>query len=176
MYYEGQSNENRTLATKWQCNLFYSKVISRSINTFIPLGDEMINSSLVERGSRWWIHNLPHSCTSSSKWNCCPLVSFFRSLKMWSHKGKDLACTEDVEVFPSHISEAYHSPDWQYGDSCYHTIGWFCPTTFQGVLTLWHIAVSATCMHSTLHWLWFHALESRQAEGPCSQRKKSSWF
>ena len=47
--YEGQSNENRTPATKWQWNLFDSKVIVRSVNTFIPLGDETINSSLVQR-------------------------------------------------------------------------------------------------------------------------------
>ena len=47
--YEGQSNENRTPAPKWQWNLFHSKVIARSVNTFIPLGDETINSSLVER-------------------------------------------------------------------------------------------------------------------------------
>ena len=46
--YKGQSNENRTPATKWQWNLFYSKVIARSVNTLIPLGDETINSSLVE--------------------------------------------------------------------------------------------------------------------------------
>ena len=46
-----QSNENRTPATKWQWNLFYSKVIARSVNTFIQLEDEMINSSLTERGS-----------------------------------------------------------------------------------------------------------------------------
>ena len=43
----GQSNENRTPATKWQWNLFYSKVIARSVNTFILLGDE-INSSHVQ--------------------------------------------------------------------------------------------------------------------------------
>ena len=49
-YDEGQSNENRTPATKWQWNLIYSKVIARSVNTFIPLGDKIINSSLVERG------------------------------------------------------------------------------------------------------------------------------
>ena len=48
--YDGQSNENRTSATKWQWNLFYSKVIVRSVNTCIPLGDEMVNSSFVERG------------------------------------------------------------------------------------------------------------------------------
>ena len=29
---------------------FYSKVIARSVNTFIPLGDKTINSTLVERG------------------------------------------------------------------------------------------------------------------------------
>ena len=45
-----QSHENRTPATKWQWNLFYSKVIVTSVNTFIPLGDETINSSLVETG------------------------------------------------------------------------------------------------------------------------------
>ena len=40
---------HRTPATKWQWNLFYSKVIATSVNTFIPLGDETINSSIVER-------------------------------------------------------------------------------------------------------------------------------
>ena len=50
LYYDGQSNENRTPAATWQWNLLYSKVIARSVNTFIPLGDETINSSLVERG------------------------------------------------------------------------------------------------------------------------------
>ena len=48
--YEGQSSENRKSATNWQWNLFYSKVIARSVNTFIPLGNETINSSPVERG------------------------------------------------------------------------------------------------------------------------------
>ena len=48
--YEGQSNKNRTPATKWQWHLFYSKVIAKSVNPFIPLGDETINSSLVQRG------------------------------------------------------------------------------------------------------------------------------
>ena len=57
--YEGQTNENRTPAKKWQWNLFYSKVIGRSVNTFIPLGDESINSSLVERG-RSLIDPQPH--------------------------------------------------------------------------------------------------------------------
>jgi len=32
-------------------NLLYSKVIAGSVNTFIPVGDEMINFSLVERHS-----------------------------------------------------------------------------------------------------------------------------
>ena len=47
--YKGLSNENRTPATTWKWNLFYSKVIARSVNTFIQLGDETINSRLVER-------------------------------------------------------------------------------------------------------------------------------
>ena len=49
--YMEQSNENRTPATEWQWNLFYSKVIPRSIKTFITLGDEIINSSPVESSS-----------------------------------------------------------------------------------------------------------------------------
>ena len=39
--------------------MFYSNVIARSVNTFIPLGDEMINSSLVETG-RSLIDPHPH--------------------------------------------------------------------------------------------------------------------
>ena len=46
----GAGKENRIPTTKWQWNLFYSKVIARNISTFIPLGDETFNSSLVERG------------------------------------------------------------------------------------------------------------------------------
>ena len=30
---------NRTPTTRWQWNLYYSKVIARSVNTFIPLGN-----------------------------------------------------------------------------------------------------------------------------------------
>ena len=44
-----QSNENQTPTTKWQWKLFYSQVIARSVNTFIPLGAETINSNLVKR-------------------------------------------------------------------------------------------------------------------------------
>ena len=70
--------------------------------------------------------------------------------KCGSHKGKDLGCTEDVEVFPGQISETYPSPDWQYGDRCFHAKGCFSPTAFQGVLTLWRIAApSATKKRTT---------------------------
>ena len=48
--HKGHSNENRRPATKCQWNLFYSKVIASGVNTFISLGDETINSNLVERG------------------------------------------------------------------------------------------------------------------------------
>ena len=50
LLYKGQSKEHRIPAIKWQWNLFYSKVFARSVNTFIPLGDETIDSNLVERG------------------------------------------------------------------------------------------------------------------------------
>ena len=104
----------------WQWNLFYSKVIARSVNTFIPLRDETINSSLVERG-RSLMDPQPH-----------PLLHFLVRMKPTSTnvfiqvaknvevtRGKDLGRTEDVVVFPSQISEAYPSSDWQYGDGSY---------------------------------------------------------
>ena len=145
-WHEGQSNENQTPAKKWQWNLFYSKVIATSVNTFIPLGDETINSSLVER-DRSLMDSQPHSLLYFlSKWNKHPWMFFFMLPKKW----KDLGCTEDVEVFPSQISEAYPSPDWQYGDGHYHAKGWFCLTAFQGILTLWHVpAPSVTKKRTT---------------------------
>ena len=72
---------------------------------------------------------------------------------------------ENVEVFPSQISKAYPSPNWQCSDMHYRVTGWFFPTAFQGILTLWHIAVSATCLHSTSHWLWLDARKST-SRGP----------
>ena len=88
---------------------------------FIPLGDETINSSLVEKG-RSLMDPQPH-----------PLLHFLVRMKptsnechssglqkCGSHKGKDLSCTEDVEAFPSQIFEAYLSPDFQYEDRRYH--------------------------------------------------------
>ena len=91
--------------------------------TFIPLGDEKINSSL-EEISRLVIDSQPHplalphlnetdihECLSSGRQKC------------GSHKGKYLGCTEDTEVFLSLIPEAYPSPDWQYADRHYHAKG-----------------------------------------------------
>ena len=42
---------------------------------------------------------------------------------MVATRGKIWAVREDVEVFPSQESEAYLSPDWQYGDGRYHAKG-----------------------------------------------------
>ena len=84
----------------------------------------MINSSLVEKGRSLMDPQpspdlaLPrpnetdiHECPSSSHQKC------------GSHKRKDLGCTEDAEVFPNQISEAYPSPDWQYEDGRHHAKG-----------------------------------------------------
>ena len=148
--YKGQSSENRTPATKWQWNLFHSKIIARSVNTFIPLRGETINFSLVER-HKSLMDPQPH-----------PLLHFLLRMKptsrnvflqvakkYGSHKEKDLGCKEDVEVFPSQISEAYPTTDWQYWDWCYHAKGWFRPTAFHGVLTLWRAA--ALCHQEMIH-------------------------
>ena len=68
-----------------------------------------------------------------------PRMSIIRSSKMLNSQ------RDDVEVFLSQISEVYPSPDWQYGDGGYHAKGRFRSTAFQGVLTLWPVAVpSAT--------------------------------
>ena len=86
--YEWQSNENRTPATKWQWNLFYSKVIARSVNTFVPLGDETINSSLVERGrslmdpqSHPLLHFLVQNKPTSTN-------DFLQVAKMWNSQAE----------------------------------------------------------------------------------------
>ena len=82
------SHENRTPATKWQCNLFYSKVIARNVNTFIPLGDETNNFSLVERGTSL-MDPQPHPRLHFlAEWNQCLRMSFFRSPKMWKSQGE----------------------------------------------------------------------------------------
>ena len=137
--YDGQSNENRTPARKWQWNLFYSKVISRCVNTFIPLGDETINSSFVRR---WLIHYLTHTCTSSSEWNRRPRMSFFRSPKMWKSQG-------ERSWLHGKCSSVFLPNFWslsltrlEYGDARCHEKRWFRPTAFQGALTLWRVAAS----------------------------------
>ena len=90
--YERQSNENRTPTTKWQWNLFYSKVIARSVNTFIPLGDETFNSSLVER-VRSLMDPQPHPFLHFllRKKQTSTYVFLEVAKKCASHKGKDRA-------------------------------------------------------------------------------------
>ena len=53
---------NRKYEGIW--NLLHSKVIARSVNTFIPLREETMNSSLVERGRSLMDQNLTYSCRS----------------------------------------------------------------------------------------------------------------
>ena len=102
LLYKGQSNKNRTLATMRKWNLFYSKVIATSVNTFIPLGDETINSSLVERG-RSLMDPQPH-----------PLLHFLVRIKPTSTnvilqvvknveitRGKILAVRRMLKCFPA---------------------------------------------------------------------------
>ena len=74
----------------------------RSVNTFIPLGDETINSSLVERGRSLMdpqAHPLLHFLVRMKPTSTSVFLQVAK--KCGSHKGKDLGCTEDVEVFPS---------------------------------------------------------------------------
>ena len=127
--------------------MFYSKVIATSVNTFIPLGDETINSSLVERG-RSLMYPQPH-----------PLLHFLVRMKQTSPNVL-IQVAKNVEVTRGKIwvyggywnisqpdlwSLGYPSPGWQYGDRHYRAKGWFCLTAFQGILTLWNVsAPSAT--------------------------------
>ena len=129
--YKRQSNENRTPATKWQWNLFYSKVTATSVNTFIPLGDATISSSFVERG-RLLMDPQPH-----------PLLLFLVQMKPMSTnvslqvaknvevtRGKIWAVRRMLKCFPANLTRL---AVWGWA---YHAKGWFCPTAFQGVLTL----------------------------------------
>ena len=120
--------------------MFYSKVIGRSVNTFIPLGEETINSSVVER------------CRSLMDPQSHPLLHYLVRMKPTS-TNIFLEVAKNVKVTRGKIwavrrmlkysqpnPEAYHSPDWQYGDGRYRAKGWFRPTALQGVLTLWRVA------------------------------------
>ena len=67
--------------------------------------------------------HLTHSCLPRlNETNVHERLSSGRQ-KCGSHKGKNLGCTEDVQVFPSQISEAYPSPAWQHGDGHFHAKG-----------------------------------------------------
>ena len=52
-----------------------------------------------------------------------PTNIFLQVAKDVKVNGKVLGCTEDVEKFPSQISEHYPLPDWQYGDGRYNAKG-----------------------------------------------------
>ena len=106
-----------------------------------------LNSSLVERG-RSLMNSQPH-----------PFLHFLVRMKPTS-TNVFIQVAKIVEItrgnifaarrmFPSQISEAYPSPDWQYGDKHYHAKGWFRPIAFQGVLTLWHVTAPSATMKQT---------------------------
>ena len=100
--YEGQSNENWTPATKWQRNLFYSKLISRSVNTFIPPGDETINSSLVERGRSLMDpqpHSLLHFLIRTKKTSTNVLLQVAKNVEVT--KAKNWAVRRMLKCFPA---------------------------------------------------------------------------
>jgi hypothetical protein len=44
--YEGQSNENGSAAKTYYRTFLISKVISKTVNTFIPFGEKTVNPSL----------------------------------------------------------------------------------------------------------------------------------
>ena len=129
-YVWGQSNENRTPVTKWQWKLFYSKAIARSINKFIPAGDETIYPSLLERGKSL-MDPLPH-----------PLLHFLVRMKPTSMnvflqvaknvevtKGKIWAVRRMLKCFPA---KSLKRIPHQIGDGRYHAKCWSRPTAFHG--------------------------------------------
>ena len=77
----------------------YSKVIVRSVNTFIPLGYDTINSSLVERG-RSLMDPQPHPLLHS-RWNRRPRMSSSGRQECGSHKGKLWAVRRMLKYFPA---------------------------------------------------------------------------
>ena len=69
---------------------------------------------------------------------------------MWKSQGERSRLCGGCWSVLSQISEAYSSIDWQYGDGRYHVKGCFRSTTFQDILTLWHVAApSATKKRTT---------------------------
>ena len=80
-----------------QCDngIFYFKVIARGINTFISLGDETINSSLVARG-RSLVDPQPHQLLYFLVPMKQTSTNVFLQVAKNEVKGKDLGCTKEV--------------------------------------------------------------------------------
>ena len=86
-------------AVKWKPNTRYKvtmefvliKIFARSVNSFIPLGDKTINSSLVERG-KWLMDSQPH-----------PLLQFLVRMKPTS-TNIFLQVAKNVQVIRGKIS------------------------------------------------------------------------
>jgi hypothetical protein len=113
--YERQSNENGSEAKTYYRTFLTSKVISITVNTFIPLGDKMVNH-ILEKACGLSTEPLlypatrlrpmqtdVHECLSSGLQKC------------ENHMGRDLGCRGDVEALPNQISVAYSSQSWQCG-------------------------------------------------------------
>ena len=65
-------------------------------------------------------------------------------------RGKIWAVWRILKCFPAKSLKRIPSPNLQYGDGRCHAKGWFHPTAFQGVLTLWRVAApSATEKRTT---------------------------
>ena len=131
---------------------FIQKWLTEVLNTFIPLGEETINSSLVER-SRSLMDPQAH-----------PLLLFLVRMKPTSTnvfflvvknvevtRRKNWDVRRMLKCFPVKSPKLIPHQIWQYGDGRYHAKGWFRLTAFQGVLILWNFAaLSATKKRSIL--------------------------
>ena len=77
-------------------------------------------------------------------------MSFFRSPEIWKSQGERSGLYGGCWSVSQPNLWTVCLTRWQYGDGRYHAKGWFRPTAFQGVLTLWRVAApSATKKRTT---------------------------
>ena len=97
-----------------------------------------------------WIHNLTHSCISSTEWIRRPRMSFFRSPKTWKSRGERCGlyggCWNVSQPNFWNLSLTRLAV-W---DGRYHAKEWFRPTAFHEILTLWRVAASSETNHTAL--------------------------
>ena len=120
--------------------MFYSKVIARSVNIFIPLGDETINSSLVEKGRSLrdsQLHPLLHFLVQMKPTSTNVFLEVAKNIE--ATRGKTWAVRRMLKCFPAKSVKLipHIIGIWERALSCKRMIPF---DNLSGRFVLWRVA------------------------------------